>query len=141
MLELVGGAPGGETPQKLELAYRHTRIWQAETAGKLLAASARGRCTRKSQQLVTAGLIRKLLRPLRVLAALCNLAAFTQRRCRCIAVGCGVSNGATSSIANEKELYSNKRRAAQQCAFNARRRGGCFNTAVTSQRQREHRAT
>ena len=111
------------------------------TAGKLLAASAAGRCTRKSHQLVNAKLIRELLRPLRVLALVCNLAAFTQSRCIGIAVGCGVSNGATSSIANKKELYSNKRRAAQKCAFNARRRGGCLYPAVTSQRQREHRAT
>ena len=82
VLELVGGAPaqgwGGRV--KIELAYRHTRIWQADELHSWQAArsvGSVGRCTRKSRQLVNAKLIRELLRPLRVLALVCNLAAFT----------------------------------------------------------------
>ena len=68
-----------------KLAYRHARIWQADEAAQRWQAARSvgsvGRCTCKSQQLVNAKLIRELLRPLRVLALVCNLAAFTQRRC------------------------------------------------------------
>ena len=72
----MGGAPGEETPQKLELACRHTRIWQAETctAGKLLAASAARGVAGVNQALITAKFrSRKLLPSLRVLALVCNL--------------------------------------------------------------------
>ena len=79
-----------------------------------------GRC-RKSQQLVNANLIRELLRPLRPFGCLhlCATCLHTASLHRCIAVGCGVSNGATSSIANKQAVQQQTPRSAAmrtQCA-------------------------